>query len=355
MTSAWISEGDDYAKQISAMREGLNILEKDVEKNISKLKGQLEIDVIKPIVKLGLESVTIDVRQDNGYYSTQNKIHIWYSNEAKDRLKLTNIEIVGSGTVGFGSNNLVIYPFTEEGLGRAKYLLNSIEETDLYIHMENVKNAKSNLDTWQAVKNLLDRIGIKSTYYGYPSKRSHKKDTCYYNWVSEISNQIPTSYKETHLEDVKKEKYNKLMSIYNAEISKINAEKQKIENEQKIKEENRTLALLLAKYDLDISCEWNDLLDTIIEKNKYLRLAYMLNQNRNNWNDGYSYAENGLNNFKIETELDQKIYDDIHSYFDDFNDGRCFRDCEYNYDILYGIVDSKDLMKDFELVRGKTT
>ena len=142
------------------------------------------------------------------------------------------------------------------------------------------------------------------------------------------------------------------MTLYNSEMKKVKDEEAKKELEKKVKEENRILALLLAKYDLDIDCEWRDLMDAITEKNKYLDLAYALEKNRGDWNEGYDYAESGLNRFKVVTEQDQEIYDNIYSYFDDFCDGRVFRDCEWNYGRLYGLVDNNDLMKDFETVKS---
>lgn len=119
---------------------------------------------------------------------------------------------------------------------------------------------------------------------------------------------------------------------------------------------NKKLALLLAKYDLDLDSEWEDLLYAVIGKNKYLHLAHYLRKNRGNWNDGCSYAETGLLGFEVETEQDQKIYDNIYHYIEnwcDYMDGRCFRDCEYSYDVLYGIAEEQnsDLYKDYQVIK----
>jgi hypothetical protein len=119
----------------------------------------------------------------------------------------------------------------------------------------------------------------------------------------------------------------------------------KKEQEQKEKEKNRKLALLLAKYDLSLDCDWRDVLEVILDKNKYLRLAYYLEKNRGDWSNGCNYAETGLDGFEVENELDQKIYDDISHYIDnwiDYMDGRVFRDCEYNYSVLYKIAEEQD-------------
>lgn len=97
--------------------------------------------------------------------------------------------------------------------------------------------------------------------------------------------------------------------------------------------------------------EYQKKLEFILSKNKYLHLAHYLQKNRGDWSDGYSYAETGLENFSIESDTDQKIYDEIKELIDDWDfDGRCFRDCNWNYSVLFGMVDDKDLMTDYEFI-----
>lgn len=123
----------------------------------------------------------------------------------------------------------------------------------------------------------------------------------------------------------------------------------------KLKEQNKRLALMLAKYDLDLDKDWVDILESVINKDKYLRLAHYLEKNRGDWSDGCEYAEYGLEGFKIEIDEDSLIYDDINFYIDnwiDYVDGRCFRDCKYNYNVLYTMVVNKnpDLYKDYQII-----
>jgi hypothetical protein len=91
------------------------------------------------------------------------------------------------------------------------------------------------------------------------------------------------------------------------------------------------------------------LLEAILRKNKYLYLAHYLSLNRGDWNDGYSYADTGLNGFTVETDEDKEIYADVCSYFEDFSDGRVFRDSVWNYTRLFSMV-STDLMDDYNKV-----
>ena len=110
-------------------------------------------------------------------------------------------------------------------------------------------------------------------------------------------------------------------------------------------------ATLCVKYDLDAEAEDCDIREAILSKDKYLHLAYWLERNRGDWNDGYSFAETGLSGFHAETAEDNDIVADISSYIEDWDgDGRVFRDCEYNYGVLYGMADEA-LMKDLQTLQ----
>ena len=119
----------------------------------------------------------------------------------------------------------------------------------------------------------------------------------------------------------------------------------------RIEAESRRIALCL-KYQLDpVATTQSDLLELLLGKNKYLRLAYYLEKNRGDWNDGPSYAECGLNGFTIETPDDQLIYDDINGYISDWDgDGRVFRDCTWNYSRIYAEFVSEELLTDFKSI-----
>lgn len=131
--------------------------------------------------------------------------------------------------------------------------------------------------------------------------------------------------------------------------SKAQAEEQaKAKDKARIEAESRRIALCL-KYGLDpVTTLEGDLRELILGKNKYLRLAYYLEKNRGDWNDGPSFAECGLNGFSIDTPDDQLIYDDINGYIVDWDgDGRVFRDCTWNYSRIYAGFVPAELLADF--------
>lgn len=112
------------------------------------------------------------------------------------------------------------------------------------------------------------------------------------------------------------------------------------------------ISLVRAKYTPeDYSSTYEDILEVILNKNKYLKLAHYLLMNRNDWSDGCNYAELGINSFSVEDTIDQEIHDEISGLIDDWDsDGRAFRDCEYNYSVLFGMVDDAELMKDYDKI-----
>lgn len=122
------------------------------------------------------------------------------------------------------------------------------------------------------------------------------------------------------------------------------------------KAKKHELVLLRAKYTPDnpIS-DVHTIRDVILSKDKYLMLGYWLMRNREDWNDGYGYAEVGLSQFSIDSAEDAEIHASLtdiinRSYEEGGIDGRVFRDCEYSYGYLFGKVNDQSLFKDYEKI-----
>lgn len=127
-------------------------------------------------------------------------------------------------------------------------------------------------------------------------------------------------------------------------------EREEASAKAKIKADN-VLVHMRVKYKCEPEDSVSEILSAIIEKNKYLFLAHWMQENRLDWNDGPSSARTGLDGFSVETEEDQKIYDAVYSRIDDWDgDGRVFRDMEYSYDVIYGMVDDTELMADYQRI-----
>lgn len=130
------------------------------------------------------------------------------------------------------------------------------------------------------------------------------------------------------------------------------AQKELEEAAEKKKAKDETLLVhMRVKYKCDVEDGVYDVLRSIIDKNKYLFLAHWMQENRLDWNDGPDSARIGLDGFMVETEEDKKIYDAVSSRIEDWDgDGRVFRDMDYSYDVIYGMVDDAELMADYQRV-----
>lgn len=203
----------------------------------------------------------------------------------------------------------------------------------------------------------MDKIGVTEHYnvYDYETTRSKTKKWIgkRAGFIEDVKRVAPTWNEYSNHED----KVRQLKVLLETEYGKAKDVIVKVEreeaNKKKAAEDVHKLALLRAKYTPDnaMSGKW-DILYAILAKDKYLNLAHYLEANRNDWNDGYDSAERGLQGFTIDNNEDQEIYDCIYKITQcEDVDGRYFRDCEYNYGVLFGKVDGA-LYKDYEIVKG---
>jgi hypothetical protein len=246
---------------------------------------------------------------------------------------------------------------TSKNLYGGDYELNETVETlenykklDAEIYKENELIAKSNTVAYDNLIKLFQLMGLKLTQ---PDSKSRKfiKPSVDVDFVKEIRGQCKTyapssvGYAwDSLIERVKKEEADRNIAVNEVKKQKEAADKESAKTKLFID--------LIKKYDFNFPSglpSADDLLDAILNKNKYLYLAHYLSLNRDDWNDGYSYAETGLNGFSVETEEDIEIYADVYSYFEDFSDGRVWRDSEWNYTRLFSMVPA-DLMEDYSKV-----
>lgn len=354
-----IYEFNSVSKNFEEVATDLKKLEQIVQDKIKRLEDSTGIKKVQYLKNTCLSKTTVNVREDSSWYSKLKYIIMsipeqFYNNldDKNSLLKFKENTKYSYDTVAF---KIAISESNTENFKEFKKIIDVIYQFDTNTHNENLRIVEENKKLSNAIFNLLEQAGIRTSYYDYKTSRSSKKTEISYNFPSEIRGQIPIHYSKDSLDTRKKQLLEQLDKYWDAEMNKIRGERLKKEREQMEKEQNRKLALLLAKYDLDLDCEWTDILDAIIEKDKYLRLAHYLEKNRGDWSSGCDYAETGLEGFSIETETDQAIYDDIQGYINTWEnhmDGRVFRDCEYNYSVLFGMVEDVKLMSDYETVKG---
>lgn len=237
--------------------------------------------------------------------------------------------------------------------------LNEWVQDNLENRLYNEEVIKHNQLQYERVERIMETLGVKKVFssWGYKTSRSRKmtENRKLAEWPNEVRGALPINcgYEAT-LKKLKNKR--DTIEAFGKKWIEDNEERIRKEKEEAIvKEESqrklKVLAGLCVKYNLDLESEEYDILQAVIGKCRYLYLAHYLECNRNDWNDGCDYAETGLSGFDIVTKLDQEIYDDVNSYCKDWDgDGRCFRDCKFNYSTLYSMVD-EGLMKDYNAVR----
>jgi hypothetical protein len=241
-------------------------------------------------------------------------------------------------------------------LRHAEYLYKQSEA----IHEENIIALENNIALKDYVYAFMEKIGIPKTittydYISSSGRRVNKQQEHRHcaGYTKDIDTFLKTddgfSYATTQLENVKKN-----IEAYRLAETKKEQEAQKlIDAENANKEETKLLATLVVKYGLDYQSTFQEVLDEILGRNKYLELGYWLERQRNDWSDGFWKAKNGIDGFTVVTDLDKRIQESLYETLSECEDGRDFRDCQYNYSELYSMVEDEDLYKDYELVQGK--
>ncbi len=236
---------------------------------------------------------------------------------------------------------------------RAQTYLKSLYIPTVKTHKKNIPAIKNNKALEAKIRLIMSNIGIATQYttYEYKTTRSTKKTkfTHSASFEDDIKRLIKTSDGFKNIKTKFVEKWKDINAYLKQKQDKEKAIQQKKEREIATENAEKQRAALTIKYELPYESNWPEILETILAKDKYLALAHALMMNRNDWNDGYWYAENGLGQFTIETDEDKKIYKNIRDCIDNWDgDSRVFRDTEYNYDIISGMVD-QTLIADYTL------
>ena len=205
---------------------------------------------------------------------------------------------------------------------------------------------------------MMEKFKVKGSWstYEYKTRRARTRSEVTHScqWPQEVARFVKTSDEFGTVENWHKNRMEEIQKWKNTKLKELADKKRAIEQNEKAKTERRLLAQFQVKYNLEPESEWKDVLECIIDKNKYLKLAYHLEMNRNDWSDGSYYAECGLNSFTIESEMDKEIQKDLQWEIDNWDgDGRVFRDCNWNYSRIYNLVQDDVLVYDFEIVKSK--
>lgn len=227
--------------------------------------------------------------------------------------------------------------------------------SDDEIHEKNLPALLNNLKTKDKIIDFMTSVGIspKYTSWEYPTSRSKNKKSIDKSsgYMSDIEHMIKTSDSYEIVKRQYEEAKKRFKEQYDKMIANIALKEKEAEKEAKKEEDRQALARFQVKYENN--GDWDDILDVILSKNKYLHLGHYLLMNRNDWTDGCKKAQYGLGGFVVETPVDKDIETEISGLIENWDgDGRCFRDSCYGYDFLFSLVDGK-LLHDYDEVCSK--
>lgn len=233
-----------------------------------------------------------------------------------------------------------------------KQLINSEAES-------NIEAIENNKKIVTKITQIMTDLGIpkqySKSYWKTPRARKMTTETSPAGYLGDLSRNVPTS----------DDSYTKLRAVDDVVTSavrhaetlkqKIRAEQAEKDKTEKAKKEVVAKARLQLKYRLNEFSDWYDVLEALDSKDKYFALARAGEETRGYWGEGFGKVENALACFSVETEEDKEIYQEYSEILDQHNngdceDGRVFRDCEFNYSALFAKVD-EDLMKDYETLK----
>ncbi|MNQ66527.1 hypothetical protein D3C85_810190 [compost metagenome] len=199
---------------------------------------------------------------------------------------------------------------------------------------------------------MRDMLKIPSGYstYEFKTNRSSKKTETRHTagYLGDLSRNIKTddgyTYTASQVERYK-ETFTQIANNLKQKIRAVQAEKEK---EEKNKKSVQVLARMQVKYGLNEHSMWEDVLEALDSKDKYFMLARAMEDTRGDWSEGFGRVEWAINKFVVESPEDKEIEDNISTFLDgEYEDGRCFRDCEWNYSVLYGKA-AAEVLKDYE-------
>jgi len=247
----------------------------------------------------------------------------------------------------------------------AAFALQKLEEAwaaDKATHEKNAAALKANQAVRDHIQFVMTEVGMPTTRrvrdgnrmkYGVP-----KMKTIDAGYIEDIRAHVPI----TDGFEMAEKSYNDLKSRYDqfaAEAEKeatvaAQAAEREAEREKEIRRANIELAKIIIRYNLPEDITWNDCLNELRKKDQRLDMAVAMSQTRGDWSDGFWRVSDALGRFKIETDEDKDIANDVVSYLNgDHDDGRVFRDCEWNYGRLFETAADSQLSQDIQFLMSK--
>lgn len=205
------------------------------------------------------------------------------------------------------------------------------------------QNEKILSDNQKILSNLVAMIEASGVKSEYKELKRSKWVTVTMQWKTALSQGMP-SFPGT--QRTLRNSYDEKVRRRNEALLKKEQESREKEKQQRIKEQERAQIKAIVEVSIALGLDSKEqdiysLKEELTQRCKYLDLSTAMLDTRNDWNDGAYRVEHALNRFKVVTDDDKKIYAELRDILDDFEDGRAFRDCKWNYDVVGSLGDKK--------------
>lgn len=221
--------------------------------------------------------------------------------------------------------------------------LEAARKADVAQHEANAPALENNMRVQAAVTAMMNGLGMPTKW----SERDLKSRSRYPKTISHPAGYITDLTREVKVSDgfeYATRTYEELLRRYKEfkERADREAEEAKRKNEREAEDAkqarlaNVELAELILRWGLPRESTWPEVLDALRDKHQRANLAVAMMNVRGDWSDGPGEVSSAMDRFTIETTEDKDIANSVLSNLGEGwdGDGRCFRDCTWNYNEL---------------------
>lgn len=284
-----------------------------------------------------------------------------------DQLKIMKVEPCGQVSKCMASPSSYMNQLTgygEKTIARAAALglreLEAARARDVALHEANLPAIENNKLIAAQIVALNEAIGMPKRWSERDrNSRARFPKTIGYDagYLTDIRREVKTDdgfdYQTTTYERMKVE-YDKYAESGKAEAEQLQRKRDAAKNaEIEKRKADMELAAMLLRYSLPIESSWSDVLEHLCGKDQRIDLAIAMQQTRGDWSDGPYQVSGALSRFAITNDEEKDIAANVASQLYDFEDGRCFRDCAWNYTMLFASVADSQLAADAQTAASR--
>ena len=221
--------------------------------------------------------------------------------------------------------------------------------SDEAVHEENRKIIARNLELKQRLTTLMERTKVPARVRVGATGNGRNAKSIYGGWSNSLD-AIPTTDPWPQLKRQAQEAIKRLEEADAKRQREREAAAREAEKErQRILEQARVLGLA-ERYNLPEDSTSQDVLAEILKQHRLLGLAHAMYRTRFNWSEGCWRVRDILNGWQAQNADESEMLAELRAICEDFEDGRSFRDCTWNYDRLFKRVeaDNPQLKKDYD-------